>query len=320
MTASVLHVDLLLAWIQVEAVMDLLAAGDAALEEARSRPPAYWSTAAGRREQAALAKGDPISERELAKLNAPDPSAPRALETTPDVTMGLPNDTSRELPSSPSTIDIEEPITKEVDEFPEEEASTEVSAPDFSEEAGAPGTGPVAPAPSSARSVAAVLEATWASREALLTEWELATPVVQGFMTTLGQNHDEARRRAALVVLAATLPSGPIGPALRLALGTERGQTYMNVHEDGGVWWLNKERYEELVRFLAEREIASGRVAPEAAHGDANAFIEIALREGYRAERIAQCIGPTPNVDTPMARSSYHSLSSVTARADESRP
>src|SRR5690606_36638330 len=43
-TAAVLHVDLLVAWIQLEAVLDLVAAGDAALEEARSRPPAYLST------------------------------------------------------------------------------------------------------------------------------------------------------------------------------------------------------------------------------------------------------------------------------------
>lgn len=247
-TASVLHVDLLLAWIQVEAVMDLIAAGDAALEEARSRPPAYLSTLKGTSPADA-----PASAATVETIAEPAAAAPL---TSKDAT----TDTAKATVASPA---------------PAAEAHGAV-------------------------------EATWATREALLAQWELATPLVEGFATTVAD--DEAKRRAALVILAATLPSGPLAPALRLALGSPRGQAYMNVHEADGVIWLVKERFEELARFLAEREIASGRVAPAVAKADAEAFAKLAEREGYRAERIAAKLGPAPRTDAPIRR------------IDESRP
>src|SRR5262249_14117845 len=111
--ASVLHVDLLLAWIQVEAALDILGGGEAALEEARSRPPAYLSTI---------------------RCSAPDPSAP--------------------------------PTIPEPHESPHN-----ISAPDSVRDV------PVPPPSSSA----SVVDVTWEARQALIEEWERATPVVAGF-------------------------------------------------------------------------------------------------------------------------------------------
>ena len=90
--------------------------------------------------------------------------------------------------------------------------------------------------------------------------------------------------------------------AMRLALGTKRGQTYMDVHESDGTLWLNKERFEELARFLAEREAASGRITPAAGAAEAESLAQLAEREGYRVERIAAKLGPAPKIDPAPAR------------------
>jgi glycosidase len=252
---SVLHVDLLLAWIQVEAVMDLITAGDVALEEARSRPPAYLSTLAGRADPSQALFSNVPSEPALSEPRALPSSEPRM----PPATTSHPSLSSGEaLPSEPR-----------------------------------------APAASAAQ---AVFNATWASRERILAEWELAIPVLEGFATGLPE--DEAKRRAALVILAATLPSGPLAPALRLAIGSPRGQAFLNVHQSDGTWWLNKEAFEDLSRFLAEREIASGAVEPAVARADAESFNALAEREGYRAKDIAAKLGPTPREDVVMRTSS----------------
>jgi hypothetical protein len=94
------------------------------------------------------------------------------------------------------------------------------------------------------------------------------------------------------VLLAATLPTGPIAPAMRLALGSKRGETFLDVHESGGTIWLNKERFEELARFLAEREAVSGRSTHAAAAAEAEALAKLAEREGYRTEPIASKLVP----------------------------
>jgi glycosidase len=263
--ASVLHVDLLLAWIQVEAVLDLLAAAEPAVQAAMTRPP----TPSQAEREAEPREAEPV------------------VETLPSATAGV----------APATAEASAPAAA-----PPVAASTAVTAPASS--------AAVVPQPSSIavdanvavpRAPVDVTPAMWAAREALVTEWELATPLVEGFATIVDVN--EARRRSALVLLAATLPTGPIGAAMRLALGSQRGQTFMNVHESGGTVWLNKERFEELARFLAEREVASGRSTAVATAAESADLIALAEREGYRAERIAARLGPAPKVlaDAPAA-------------------
>ncbi len=266
--ASVLHVDLFLAWIQIEAVMDLIVAGDVAIEEARSRPPAYLSTLAG--------WADP-SQALVSHL----PSAPNI------------------VPAPPTTHELEVAGETEIESELDVELAASESAAVVVPGRGATPDRESRPAASAAH---AVWNATWATREGILREWDLAAPVLEGFSTS--HPEEEAKRRAALVILAATLPSGPLAPALRLAIGTPRGQAFLNVHESDGTWWLNKERFEELSAFLAEREIASNKVDPVKARADAESFNALAEREGYRAQPIAAKLGPTPREDVPMRTSS----------------
>lgn len=281
---SVLHVDLLLAWIQVEAVMDLITAGDVALEEARSRPPAYLSTLAGKVDPSqAIVSGVPDAVEAPVVTAAPAArSEPLTSTVTSTPTEGV---VAKPAPSGSHLLSIEPPSRPALGSQP----FLEMARP----------SEPRGPAASAAQ---AVLSATWAMRERILAEWELAKPVLEGFST--GLSEEEATRRAALVILAATLPSGPLAPALRLAIGSLRGQAFMNVHEADGTWWLNKESFEELSRFLAEREIASGAVDPKAARADAESFNALAEREGYRARDIAAKLGPTPREDVVMRTSS----------------
>jgi|GEM_PF-305804 len=370
-TASVLHVDLLLAWIQLEAVLDLVAAGEAALEEARSRPPAYLSTtrasaidpAAALVEHApatetadatapaakdaepaeakdvrpAVEEAEPASAKEANEEAAQEGEPLAEAVTVKDVERAAAEEADREgvQEAEASAAKVAEPEAAEAEGEPEPPATEpeptaaeqaepekakaveggEEAASDASSSAASPAQAPssssssdrraepssetvVARAPAARVATVAPAAPTWSTREAHLAEWELVTPLVDGFSTTVAP--DEARRRAALVALAATLPSGPIGPALRLALGSPRGQVYLDVHEYDGVLWLSKERFEELARFLAEREIASGRVAPDVARADAEAFARLAEREGYRAERILSKLGPPPKPDAPI--------------------
>lgn len=119
-----------------------------------------------------------------------------------------------------------------------------------------------------------------------MNEWQLATPIVAGFTPMLGD--EEARRHAAIVILGATLPPAPLAAALRLALGTRRGRQFMNVHEADGVFWLNQERFEELAHFIGEREGAwGGGLTPSDATAAITECIELAKREGYKAQEIA---------------------------------
>jgi hypothetical protein len=207
--------------------MDLLAGADAALEEARSRPPAYLSTR---------------------KVAAPDPSAPQ---------IELPIDESAEGISAPAGDDV--PLEKS-------------SRVDLSREALEPA------------SVALT------TREATLATWDLYKPLVEAFETMV--DAEEAKRRTALVLLGATLPLGPIASALRLALGTRRGQVFLDLHEADGTLWISKERFEELAEFLEHREAALGRKTEV---GAARAVAAVAEREGYRAEKIAKALGPLPS-------------------------
>jgi glycosidase len=243
---SVLHVDLLLATLQVEAVLELLAAGDDAFEEARSRPPAYLS-----------ARG-PIVFRE------PIDSDPDAAQPPPDEEAAAPEKEEEQTPLSQRVTATGADLEAAEDEVPDAEP-----------------TEPDLPAPSLG----------WSERETLIEKWHLATAILEAF-----GDSDEAKRRTALVLLAATLPTGPLASAVRLALGTRRGQTFLNVHEYDGAYWLTKERFEDLARFLAEREASSGRVDEARAAAEVAELVALANAEGYRADRMAAKLGPPPAV------------------------
>jgi hypothetical protein len=142
--------------------------------------------------------------------------------------------------------------------------------------------------PSSPAALAALVPPSSTTREALMNEWQLAAPIVAGFAPMLGE--EEARRHAAIVILGATLPPAPLAAALRLALGTRRGRQFMNVHEADGIFWLNQERFEELAHFIGEREGAWGAIAPTDATAAITEVIELAKREGYKAQEIARAL------------------------------
>jgi glycosidase len=123
-------------------------------------------------------------------------------------------------------------------------------------------------------------------REVLLAEWELAQPLVDGLSTI----HHDAKARAALVLLGATVPLGRLSDLMRSALMTRRGQQFLNVHKADDVVWLNKERYEELAKFLADREVAFGRLDETKAASELAKVMNVAEREGYRAEKIVTAL------------------------------
>ncbi len=275
--------DLLLSWLQVETVIDLLALAEPAVEEARSKPRVPTADELlmpilgpdGKTTNGAASSSAPppppgsVPAAPSSKRLLPDPSAPKVIA-------------AGSSPSSPAIA---------------------TSAPSSKRVVAAPASSSTLLGASPATSVTSVTLATapsWSQREAILAEWDLATPLVDAFLTASAP--DEARRRVALVLLGATLPSGPLKAALRLALGSRRGQTFMNVHESGGTIWLNKERLEELARFLAEREAILGERPLDAWLSDAQEIADMAAREGYKAERIAANLGALPKTDAPIRR------------------
>jgi glycosidase len=275
---SVLHADMLLGLIQIEAILDLLTEVEPALVNATAKReetlPDVTST------NDASAADDAAAMLAVEEVEA---SAPPALPSTAKVLPQVEASTGV-LPADRSTAKLPEPARSS--------ATALQSAPVLP-----PSTASLPEASVSVASIETpiVTPTMWATREALLEEWELATPLVEAFSTIASAN--EARRRAALVLLAATLPTGPIIPAVRLALGSQRGQTFMDLHESDGTLWLNKERFEELARFLAEREAASGRSTHATGAADARFLAELAEAEGYRAERIAARLGPPPKIE-----------------------
>lgn len=264
-----LHLDLLIASLQLEATIEILAAGADALEIARAKPPEY------------LTAGAIVFRPEPRRWSQPSFPAP-AEAAEPDLSLGA----VAEVRAPQPLEDASEPPVEQLPVTPE---PTEETADE-----------PVAAPASEATITAQWAGLSWATRESLIEEWVLATPILEAFATAY--DDAEAKHRAALVMLAATLPAGLLTPAVRLAIGTRRGQAFMDVHESDGVYWLNKERYEELVRFLAERESASGRLHIADAATEADGLIVIATEEGYRAQRIANRLGPPPNVDIPERR------------------
>ncbi len=270
-----LHLDLLIASLQLEAVIELLAAGADALETARAKPPEY------------LTAGTIVFR--------PEPRRTSSVPTMPEIEPDFSLEGTAEARAPQAVDGATEPPLEVLPVTPEFEP--EAASPEDDDAAiSADWTG-----------------LSWATRESLLEEWALATPILEAFGTAV--NDVEAKRRAALVMLAVTLPTGLLSPAVRLAIGTKRGQAFLDVHESDGVYWLNKERFEELVRFLAERESASGRLHLADAATEAQTLIATAMNEGYRADKIAWELGAPPNVDIPERRTQRPPPSAVTGAA-----
>jgi glycosidase len=123
------------------------------------------------------------------------------------------------------------------------------------------------------------------TRSALVDAWAIPLALSGAF----GERHGdwEANRRAALVVLAATLPEGDAEAGMHAALTDDRGKAFLHVHDAGGTLWLSKERFEELAALLAERSaVLEAEDAGAKAREVASALAALAEREGYRVERI----------------------------------
>jgi hypothetical protein len=130
------------------------------------------------------------------------------------------------------------------------------------------------------------------SRGDLAARWELALPLIDAFAAEADEW--EARRRAALVLLLASLPSGSLRAIVHAALSDPRGREYLNVHQADGATWLVKERLDELTRALADREVVLGRVTNVEGTKAALEITKIAEREGFQADKIAAALAPSP--------------------------
>ena len=235
-----------------------------------------------------LAESDPAPPVAAAPVSAPPPSVTEAVVVPSPVAISAP----------PASIPHETPFSGSRGSAEGGTREVAAVAPELIAPEPAPEPVPSSPSPSSSSeqpkksekpSSPAALQApvppSSTTRENLMAEWQLATPIVQGFTPMLGE--EEAKRHAAIVILGATLPSAPLAACLRLALGTRRGRQFMNVHEADGTFWLNQERFEELAHFIGEREGAMGALAHTDAQPAIAEVIELAKREGYKAQEIA---------------------------------
>jgi hypothetical protein len=138
------------------------------------------------------------------------------------------------------------------------------------------------------------------SRSDLVSRWELAIPLVDAFRAE--SDEWESQRRAALVLVIASLPSGTMREIVHAALDDARARTYLNVHQADGATWLVKERLDELARAVADREIALARLTPTEATKSIDDLAKLAEREGFQADKIAAALSPaTPPKRKPSA-------------------
>ena len=111
---------------------------------------------------------------------------------------------------------------------------------------------------------------------------------------------------------------------MHVALSDPRGRQYMNVHESGGVVWLNKERFDELARFLGEREALLDDKPAEEGRTTAEQLSKTAEAEGFKAEAIAAALAPKkkedPKAKTDPTRASAAAAPSTTPAATPSTP
>ena len=126
------------------------------------------------------------------------------------------------------------------------------------------------------------------SRAAIIARWELALPLLAAFSE--GADAYAAQRRAALVLLGASLPVGPLREVLAEALRDPRARTFLGVHEANGIMWLGKEAFEELARLIADREVVLGRASVAMDERQVEDVTRLAADEGYRAEAIAKAL------------------------------
>ncbi|MDB4943557.1 MAG: Alpha-amylase family protein, partial [Labilithrix sp.] len=136
-------------------------------------------------------------------------------------------------------------------------------------------------------------------RADLVTDWELALPLGE----SLGRDGDDtdaaAHRRAALVLVAATLPAGPLRESMAAALEDDLGRALLGVHHAGGETWLHKESFEELARLLAHREAVEGIASLAMAEREVLDVTGVAATSGYKAGVIADALGATRSAARP---------------------
>jgi hypothetical protein len=129
-----------------------------------------------------------------------------------------------------------------------------------------------------------------AARGQLPATWELELPLLEAF----GEARSvwEAQRRAALVLLGVTLSATTLREGLGASLVDERGKRFLGVHEASGVVWLGKESFEELARFVADRDTALGRVSVALSDRQVEDVTRLAATAGYRAAVLAEALVP----------------------------
>ncbi len=125
------------------------------------------------------------------------------------------------------------------------------------------------------------------AREALAARWAL----VLGFSQGIIGHPSPAHPRAALVLLAATLPVAPLREAIRAAIDCPSGREFLRVHEARGVKWLHKESFEELAWFLGHREAIEGCASVAMVEREVEDVTRIASTEGYKVDAIADALG-----------------------------
>jgi hypothetical protein len=98
-----------------------------------------------------------------------------------------------------------------------------------------------------------------------------------------------------------TLPSAPLREIMRTSLEEPRGRAFLGVHDSGGVVWLAKEAFEELARFIGEREAISGHASVAMAERQVDDVLRVASKEGYHAEKIAKALAADVTLADPPA-------------------
>jgi glycosidase len=139
---------------------------------------------------------------------------------------------------------------------------------------------------------------TDAARADLVTRWELALPLVDA-ETARGRDENQAKRRAAVVLLLATLPRGPLRETMHAALGDARARAFLGVHDAGGTTWVVKEPYVELAEALAERQAVEGRASMAMARREAEDLVRLADTAGWRADEIVRALAPKTRAPLP---------------------
>jgi hypothetical protein len=131
-------------------------------------------------------------------------------------------------------------------------------------------------------------------RHEIVGKWELGLALTEAF-----GGGWEAEKRAAMVLLEATLPALPVREAMKAALQDARGRALLGVHEANGVVWLGKEAFDELAQLIAYRDAVEGRASVAMADREAEDAKKVAAREGYKAEAIAKALDVGVKVAPP---------------------